>query len=333
MILYIAEKPSVGRAIAAVLGKQTKDESGFLCCGDDIVAWAAGHLLESADPEDYDEKWKKWSADTLPIIPLKWKRTPKKTRKNDNGGGVHARKLLSELGKFLKKADFVVNARDADRQGQTLIDEILEYFGWKWPVKRLRINDVNPEAVRKALKEMRDNSAYIGEYRAGQGRDMADWLAGINLTRYCTLLARGSGYDIQMFSVGRVQTPTLGLVVNRDREIENFVSKPFWALSATLFLSGKRSLTAKWQPKEGQPGLDEEGRLISREVCGQIREKTGDYGVIEKAEKKHCKKSPPLPYSLAKLQIDMSKKYDITDTMTHVQGLYEAGYVTYPRTD
>jgi DNA topoisomerase-3 len=155
----------------------------------------------------------------------------------------------------------------------------------------------------------------------------------MNLTRYCTLLARGSGYDIQMFSVGRVQTPTLGLVVNRDREIENFVSKPFFALSAILFLSGQRKLSAKWQPKEGQAGLDEEKRLISREICEQIREKTGDYGTVEKTEKKRCGQSPPLPYSLAKLQIDMSRKYDVTDTMKYAQTLYEQGYITYPRTD
>jgi DNA topoisomerase-3 len=187
--------------------------------------------------------------------------------------------------------------------------------------------------VKKALDDMRDNSQYIGEYHAAQGRDMADWIAGLNLTRYCTLLARGSGYDIQVFSVGRVQTPTLGLVVARDREIENFVSKSFFALSATLFLAGKRTLSGKWQPKGEQIGLDEEKRLISSEICGQIQDKIGTYGAIEKIEKKQCRKSPPLPYSLAKLQIDMSKKYDITDTMAHVQKLYEAGHVTYPRTD
>jgi DNA topoisomerase-3 len=328
--LYIAEKPSVGRAIAAVLpGKPARDESGFIRCGEDIVAWAAGHLLESAAPEDYDPKWAAWSADTLPLLPAQWKRIPKKGGES----GANARKLLAELGKLLKKADRVIHAGDADREGQFLIDEILEHFHWKGPTMRLRINDVNPDAVRKALREMRDNSQYLGEYYAGQGRDMSDWITGMNLTRYCTLLARGSGYDIQMFSVGRVQTPTLALVVNRDREIENFVSKPFYALSATLALPGRRILTARWQPKEGQAGLDEEKRLISREICEQIREKAGTYGVVAGVEKKRHKKSPPLPYSLAKLQIDMSKKYDVTDTMKYAQFLYENGYVTYPRTD
>jgi DNA topoisomerase-3 len=118
MILYIAEKPSVARAIAAVLpGKQTQDESGFIRCDNDVAAWAAGHLLESADPEDYDGKWGEWRADTLPILPEKWKRLPKKTRKNDKEGGARARKLLSAIGKLLKKADSVVNAGDADREG------------------------------------------------------------------------------------------------------------------------------------------------------------------------------------------------------------------------
>jgi DNA topoisomerase-3 len=334
VILYIAEKPSVGRAIAAVLpGGQKKDESGFILCGRDVVAWAAGHLLESADPEDYDSSFREWNPETLPILPSKWKRIPKKTRKGDGGGGAHARKLLSGIGKLLKKADSVVNAGDADREGQFLIDEILEHHHWRGPTKRLRINDVNPDAVRKALREMQDNSKYIGEYLAGQGRDMADWISGINLTRYCTLLARGAGYDIQMFSVGRVQTPTLGLVVNRDREIENFVSKKYFALSIRLSLSHRRSLIAKWMPRDDQEGLDEEKHLIFQEICEQIREKTGTYGVIEKVEKKPHRKSPPLPYSLPKLQIDMSKKYDITDTMMYAQNLYERGYITYPRTD
>jgi DNA topoisomerase-3 len=323
MILYIAEKASVGRALAGVLpGEKAKDENGFIKCGGDVVAWASGHLLESYDPEDYDAGLKKWSFDALPIFPEKWKRKEKQSSK----------KLLAGLKKLLKEADAVVNAGDADREGQFLIDEILEYCGWKGVTKRLRLNDMNPGAIREALKNMKNNADFIGEYLAGQGRDIADWLAGINLTRYCTLSAREAGFDV-LFSVGRVQTPTLGLVVNRDKEIENFIPKLYYAVSATLRLPDNRQITGRWQPKTGQEGLDGEGRLIDKNVREALLDKTADSGEITSVEKKAHKKAAPLPYSLPKLQMDMSRKYDITDTLKHVQELYESGYVTYPRTD
>ena len=128
----------------------------------------------------------------------------------------------------MKDASEVVHAGDADREGQLLIDELLDYCGWNGPTKRLRLNDMNPDAIRKALKEMKDNATYKGEYHAGQARSYADWLTGMNLSRYCSLCLADAGYD-GVYSVGRVQTPTLGLVVRRDREIENFVPKPFFA--------------------------------------------------------------------------------------------------------
>lgn len=324
MILYIAEKASVGRALADVLpGKRSREEN-CIRCGDDVVAWASGHLLELCEPEDYDTQYKSWRLEDLPIIPEIWRlREISRTKK-----------LLHSIHLLLKSASEVVHAGDADREGQFLIDEILEYCGWKGPTKRLRLNDVNPEAIRKALKNMKDNAGYTGQYQAGQARSYADWLAGINLTRYCSVSVADAGYD-GVFSVGRVQTPTLGLVVRRDREIEDFVPKPFFVLSAILKLpTGEREVTGRWQPTEDASGLDKEKRLVDQAVCETLEQKLeGATGTITRADKKIRKEAPPLPYNLAKLQAEASKRYDITDTLKHLQRLYEQGYVTYPRTD
>ena len=324
MILYIAEKASVGRALADVLPGNRSKDGDCIRCGDDVVAWASGHLLELFQPEDYDERYKAWRLEDLPIIPETWKLREIERTKN----------LLSNIRKLLKEADEVVNAGDADREGQLLIDEVLDYCGWKGPTKRLRLNDVNPDAIRKALGNMKNNADYAGEYRAGQARSYADWLVGINMSRYCSVSVADAGYD-GVFSVGRVQTPTLGLVVQRDREIDNFVPKPFFVLSATLKLAtGGREVKGRWQPSDDAPGLDDEGRLVDPAACQALETKLENAtGNVLRADKKIRKEAPPLPYNLAKLQADASKRYDITDALKHVQKLYEQGYVTYPRTD
>lgn len=324
MILYIAEKASVGRALADVLpGSKTRGENSIRC-GNDVVAWAAGHLLELCEPEDYDERYKRWKVEDLPIIPKVWK-----LREIERTKG-----LLHGIRKLLKDASEVVHAGDADREGQLLIDELLDYCGWNGPTKRLRLNDMNPDAIRKALKEMKDNATYKGEYHAGQARSYADWLTGMNLSRYCSLCLADAGYD-GVYSVGRVQTPTLGLVVRRDREVENFVPKPFFVLSATLKLkTGDRQVTGRWQPSKEAPGLDEERRLVDRDVCETLERDLEDAtGTITRADKKIRHEVPPLPYNLPKLQAEASKRYDITDALKHLQKLYEQGYLTYPRTD
>jgi DNA topoisomerase-3 len=282
-------------------------------------------LLELCEPHEYDERYKAWSLNSLPIVPEHWKlRELERTRG-----------LLQELKKLLKSATMVVHAGDADREGQLLIDEILYYFSWKGPTKRLRINDVNPEAIRKALKEMRDNSEYRGESLAGRARSYADWLAGVNLSRYCTIHFENSGYEMESnFSVGRVQTPTLGLVVRRDREIANFVSKPYYELFATLTLTaGNRKISGRWIPGEAKTlALNEDGKIIDSSVCEALEEQLIEAaGTVFNVEKKMRKMTPPLPYNLAQLQIEASRKYDITDTLSHAQKLYELGYTTYPR--
>jgi DNA topoisomerase-3 len=321
MILYIAEKASVGRALASVLPGEKKKEENHILCGADAVAWASGHLLALYEPDEYDEKYKRWNLDSLPIVPGSWKMKEIGRTKD----------LLKNLARLIRGASEVVHTGDADREGQLLVDEILEYAGWKGPTKRLRLNDVNPDAIRKALKDMKDNGLYRGESLAGRARSYADWLVGMNLTRHCTIHASNAGYEA-IFSVGRVQTPTLGLVVKRDREIENFVSKPFYVLTAALRFSAGSEIVGCWQPGEDAAGLDSEGRLVDGEVRDMLKTKlTNALGTVSNVEEKPRAEAPPLPYNLAQLQIDASKKYDITDTLQYAQKLYEQGYITYPR--
>ena len=321
MRLYIAEKKSVGRTLSAVLpGDKTRDNN-FIRCGDDIVTWASGHLLELYEPQDYDSSFASWRFEDLPIVPETWKLKEI----------ARTRGLLDTIRGLLEKSSEVIHAGDSDREGQLLIDEILEYCGWKGKTLRLRINDVNPDAIRKALKGIKDNTYYIGEYRAGQARSYADWLVGMNLSRFCTLSAKKSGYEV-LFSVGRVQTPTLGLVVKRDRDIENFTPKQYYVVFALLQLpTENRQIIGRWQPRDDAP-LDEEKRLVDPDFCKELEAKLqGVYGTITKVDKKILKKPPPLLYNLSKLQIDAAKKHDITDTLEHAQKLYENGYITYPR--
>jgi DNA topoisomerase-3 len=327
LIIYVAEKASVGRALANVLpGTQKRDEN-FIRCGGDIVAWASGHLLELCEPEDYDSAYKKWSRDTLLYVPDKWKLKEKERTKALLSG---LKKLIHGLG----PSDTVVNVGDGDREGQTLIDEILEHCGWTGQTKRLRLNDVNPDAIRKALLDMKDNAEYSGEYRAGQARMYADWLVGLALTRFVTVSLREAGYKVSALSVGRVQTPTLGLVVARDREIRDFFPSVYYDLTTVLSLDDKRKINGRWLPNDAYSAcFNEEKRIIDREIASGIVQKLdGSVGSVVSVVKKPRSVPPPLPFSLSKLQMAASRKYDITDTLAHAQKLYEAGYVTYPRT-
>ncbi len=328
MKLYIAEKASVGRALSNVLLGNKKKSDPFIQCGSDIVAWASGHLLELCMPEDYDARYKSWNRNTLLYVPDIWKRKEI----------VRTKALFTGLKKLIKalnpKSDIIVHVGDADREGQLLIDEILEYCGWRGATERVRINDVNPSAIRKALENAKDNRDYRCEFMAGQARLYADWLVGLALTRYVTVSLREMGYDTGVLSVGRVQTPTLGLVVARDREIRDFAPSVYYDLKAMLTLNGGRSITGRWVPHESHSSiLDGQKRIIDRNavyaLASLIKSDTGE--VISVTTKAH-RAAPPLPFSLSKLQIAASKMHDITDTLVHVQKLYEAGYVTYPRT-
>ena len=323
----MAEKASVGKALANVLPGIKKREGNFIRCGGDIVAWASGHLLELCEPEDYDPAYKKWGRDTLLYVPDKWKLKEKERTKALLSG-------LKKLIRGLAPSDTVINVGDGDREGQTLIDEILEYCGWKGQTKRLRLNDVNPDAIRKALRNMRDNAEYRGEYKAGQARMYADFLVGLAMTRFVTVSLREAGYKVSAMSVGRVQTPTLGLVVARDREIGDFSPSVYYDLTAVLSLGDERKIKGKWLPNDAySDSFNEDKKITSKEVALGIAQKLdGVAGCVVSVVKNPRSVSPPLPFSLSKLQMAASRKYDITDTLAHAQKLYEAAYVTYPRT-
>lgn len=323
MRLIVAEKPSVGKLIAEAIGsnKNVASKMNIKLPNGDIVCWAAGHILEQATPEKYDPKYEKWRVDDLPIIPETWKVLPKEKAKD----------LLANIRQLLSAADTVIHAGDADREGQLLIDELLEFFDYRGDVLRLWITDPSIEGIQTAYKSMTPNSNYKGLRDAALSRQRADWLVGMNLTRgYSKKINRG-----RLISMGRVQTPTLAMVVARDYEIENFVSKPFFEVYAQLVVTNGQ-FRAKWIPDKDKIDLDDQGRLLDKETADQIirtlQEQTGN---ISKVERKETKTAPPLTYKVSALQIDCSEEYDYSpaQTLKILQNLYEARLITYPRTD
>lgn len=332
MKLFIAEKPSLGRAVANVLPKPHQNGEGFIKVGTgDIVTWCIGHLLEQAEPDAYDPAFKKWSTDHLPIIPGEWKLVVKsKTRKQ-----------FTVVKKLIKQASVLVNLGDPDREGQILIDEMIDYCGASQTKKknalRCLVSDLNPGAVNKALNNLKPNSEFRSLSVSALARARADWLYGMNMTRMCTLQGQKSGYQ-GVLSIGRVQTPVLGLVVYRDLEIENFVSKPFYEVLANFQTQKGEIYQGKWKPSEAcQPYMDEEGRVLSRalaeNVVGRIANKHGE---ISGFTKKTSKKSAPLPHALSSLQIEAAKMFGLSaqKVLDTCQALYERHkIITYPRSD
>lgn len=280
MRLIVAEKPSLARAIAQAWPDTTfSRQEGFLTGGGIVVSWCIGHLLEQAPPDRYDPRYKRWTLHDLPIIPDQWQLEPRK----------QGRGQLSVLRRLLKQAREVIHAGDPDREGQLLVQETLEFLGWKGPTLRLLVNDMNPAAIRRAIGELRDNAEFAPLYAAAQTRSRADWLYGINLSRAWTLIGRQAGHD-GVLSVGRVQTPVLGLVARRDEQIECFTPVPFYVLAVT-FTSSKGPCTAFWQPQDMDAlqarGLaDEQGRILDRRLVDAITSRltTGALGRVSKAE-------------------------------------------------
>ncbi|TFJ95897.1 adenylosuccinate lyase [Platysternon megacephalum] len=327
MRLFIAEKPSLAAAIAAQLpGTATKTRT-HIEVGNDIVTWCVGHILEQFMPEDYDASLKQWRAESLPIAPAQWKLKIK----DGMQGQVKA------IGDLLKKADAVVNAGDPDREGQLLVDEVLLYLGNRKPVQRVLVSDYNEAPVKKALASIKSNNdpQFRGWYESALARSRFDWLFGLNLTRAYTLAARRIGYE-GVLSVGRVQTPTLGLVVGRDLAIENFKPIPFYTLTATV-QHANGTFAANWRAKPGQTGLDDEGRLIDAATAQALATRlTGKSARIEKYEKKPANENAPLPFSLSSLQMAANDRYGLTaqQVLDICQALYETHKLTtYPRTD
>ena len=331
MRLIIAEKPSLGRAIAEVLKKPLKKHEGYIeSASGDVVTWCIGHLLEQEEPDAYDPAYKKWQLEHLPIVPQHWQLRPRK-------GG---RSQLTVIRKLLKCADIVVHAGDPDREGQLLVDEVLDYLklsaSRRKEVRRLLVNDLNGAAVKKALERMRSNQEFVPLAVSALARSRADWLYGMNLTRACTLMGRKAGYN-GLLSIGRVQTPVLGLVARRDEEIEHFQPKPFFEVFAVLLTRDNEKFRAKWQPSEAcQPWMDDEGRVLDKRLAQNVVDRiTGKTARVLKVEDKRGKEAPPLPYSLSALQIDAAKQWrmDAKQVLDCCQRLYEKKLITYPRSD
>lgn len=330
MRLFIAEKPSLGRAIADVLPKPHKKGDGFIeTAQGDVVTWCIGHLLEQAEPDAYDAAYKQWRMESLPIVPAQWQLVAKPKTKTQ----------LTVIKRLIKQADCVVNAGDPDREGQLLVDEVIDFLGYgkTRPVLRCLISDLNPPAVRRALDKLRDNKEFVPLAVSALARSRADWLYGINMTRAYTLLGRKGGCS-ELLSVGRVQTPLLGLVVRRDLEIEAFVPKPFFEVLAHLQTEGHERFSAKWLPSEAcLPWQDEEGRVLNRALAAKVVERIqGQPALVEEVEEQARKQAAPLPYNLSSLQIDAAKRFgmDAKRVLDVCQGLYERHkLITYPRSD
>ncbi|WP_108125107.1 DNA topoisomerase III [Saccharospirillum mangrovi] len=331
MRLFIAEKPSLGRAIAAALTGSRRSEDGCIRVGNDVVTWCIGHLLEQAEPDAYDPAFKRWAFDTLPILPDQWQYQAKR----------QTAKQLAVVRKLIKEADQLVHAGDPDREGQLLVDEVLHYV--KVPkakldaTQRCLINDLTPAAVKRALAKLQPNRDFQPLSISALARARADWLYGINLTRAVTLGGREAGYQ-GVLSIGRVQTPVLGLVVERDRNIDAFVSRPYFDVWAQLRSASGATFWAQWQPSEAcADWLDDDGHNLSRPLAEHVVKTVHDQdGDISDAEHKTTQQNAPLPPSLSSLQMEANKVFGFSAqrVLDLAQSLYEKHQaITYPRSD
>ncbi|WP_192073419.1 DNA topoisomerase III (plasmid) [Pantoea agglomerans] len=324
MQLYLCEKPSQAKDIARVLGVSQRGQ-GYISGENVTVTWAVGHLLETATPEAYGEQFgRPWRANVLPVIPETWQMVVKKETADQ----------FAVIKKLLKKAREVVIATDADREGEVIARELMTYCGYRGAIRRLWLSALDEGSIRQALQNMLPGEKTEKLYQAGVGRSQADWLIGMNLTRLYTLKAGEAGHA-EMFSVGRVQTPTLAIVVNRDNEIANFTPKPWWQVRAQLEKDGV-TFHAEWVGAEQY--CDEEKRCINQPIANavlQLCQKTGSATVLT-AEKKREKTPAPLCFDLGTLQQVCSRKWGMgaSQVLTIAQALYETHKATtYPRTD
>ncbi|EIE2750889.1 DNA topoisomerase III [Salmonella enterica subsp. diarizonae serovar 48:i:z] len=324
MRLFLCEKPSQARDIAKFIGAGQRGD-GFLSGPGVTVTWARGHLLEQAEPEAYGEQYgNPWRLDVLPFVPQQWKLEVKKD----------GRAQFSVINRLLKQVDEVVIATDADREGEVIARELLEYCRFQGRVFRLWLSALDDASIRSALANIWPSEKTEALYRAGVGRGRADWVTGMNLTRLYTLKAREAGISGVM-SVGRVQTPTLAIVVRRDLEIENFIPKPYSDVIATL-ISDNIAFPVKWVAAAQY--CDEEGRCIQAGIAAQVVElcrQTASATVID-CQTKRQKKSAPLAFSLGSLQQACAEKFGMPaqQVLDIAQSLYETHKLTtYPRTD
>ena len=319
MIVCVAEKPSVGAYIANVLGAKQRHDGYFEGNGYQVT-WTFGHLCALLDPQEYTEQWKGWNLSSLPMIP------PRFSIKVHGDEGVH--KQFNVIKALIEQADEVINCGDAGQEGELIQRWVYQQAGCKCPVKRLWVSSLTEEAIREGFQALKDQSEYQHLYEAGMMRAIGDWLLGMNATRAYTIrYARGTGRDRQVLSVGRVQTPTLALVVKRQAEIEHFVPKTYWELKTnyrdTLF-------SAQLPVEEGEYAITSEAQ--GQALVDSIKELPLTITSVEK--KKGLEYAPKL-YDLTSLQVDCNKKYSFSaeQTLQLIQSLYEKRITTYPRVD
>lgn len=313
MMVCIAEKPSVAREIADVLGAKLK-KNGYIEGNGYQVTWTFGHLCTLKEPHDYDPRWRVWALSTLPMMPSRFgiKLIENETYKAQ----------FQVIEQLMQNADMIVNCGDAGQEGELIQRWVMQKARAKCPVKRLWISSLTEEAIREGFNHLEDSSKFQHLYEAGLCRAIGDWLLGMNATRLYSL-KYGGGYsrDRKVLSIGRVQTPTLALIVNRQNEIDNFKPEPYWELKTlyrdTLFSSTK-----------GKFKLKEDGEKLLEIVKGS------DFVIIDIAEKKGKEFAPRL-FDLTSLQVECNKRFGFSadETLKLIQSLYEKKVTTYPRVD
>jgi DNA topoisomerase-3 len=319
MILCIAEKPSVGRDIARVLGATTSRD-GYMEGNGYCVSWTFGHLCALLDPNEYNAQWKGWNMSSLPMVPERFG-----VKVTDDKGVVKQFNTIKDL---IAKAEMVINCGDAGQEGELIQRWVYQKAGCKVPVKRLWISSLTEDAIREGFQKLKDQSEYQHLYEAGLMRAIGDWLLGMNATRAYTLrFAKGVGKDRQVLSIGRVQTPTLALIVKRQQEIEHFVPRTYWELK-TLY---RDTLFSAQLPVE-----EDEYAITSLEQGQNLVDSIKDLPLeITSVEKKKGMEYAPRLFDLTSLQVECNKRYGMTadDTLKVIQSLYEKHVTTYPRVD
>ena len=319
MILCIAEKPSVGRDIARVLGANTQRD-GFMEGNGYCVSWTFGHLCALLDPHEYNDQWKGWNISSLPMVPARFG-----IKVSDDKGILKQFNTIKDL---ISKAEMVINCGDAGQEGELIQRWVYQKAGCKVPVKRLWISSLTEDAIREGFANLKDQSHYQHLYEAGMMRAIGDWLLGLNATRAYTLrYAKGVGKDRQVLSIGRVQTPTLALIVKRQHEIENFVPRTYWELK-TIY----RDTTFSAQ----LPVEEDEYAITSLEQGQKLVDSIKDLPLeITSVEKKKGMEYAPRLFDLTSLQVECNKRYGLSadDTLKIIQSLYEKHLTTYPRVD
>ena len=336
MILVIAEKPSLGRDIAdALMGEVKERTNRYIKKGDYTVTWVFGHMLSLKEPEDYDEKYKKWSLEDLPIFFPDWGQKIGEDNAPSGRSFETKAQRVRLIGELLKEADSVIHAGDPDEEGQLLIDELLRWFDYKKPVMRLNTGDTTKGGLQKALQNMKNNDECVNEGYSAFARSVADMMIGVNMSRYFTCTNSGA-----LLAVGRVQTPTLGLVVNRDAQIEGHTKTVYYDIYADIDVQtadGVKTVTAKYTRKK-QPKKGEEAEKITeigdaQEIMKLLAGKKLGNIIVEH---KTAEEDPPLPFNLVKLQTYCSSHfgYNPQDVMNITQSLRENHKaITYNRSD